>query len=433
MTARLIDPISGRVRVYRGVLSCLGGEQVLAVYPERVIMTCVARVKILLTCGLEYCLRWRKRRQEGAIILTDRRIVQVSTLSSQFRRSLKVDMYTVGPTVKYVSLNPPTRTCCSSPTGRIACSTRCGVLELNLVRMPRRRECALQLWLALGLLQDAPSVASVELGEWVTVVDELPEEPDDAEAREGAELEAQRLSAAIWGEGMGLEALAEPEPHDSASQVGNPGGGVLTLGDARARAEQWGLALAAGERVLWGPCLFDDELQRLGCGGQRRSPLKRPSALVTITDSRLIVLQFKSWGLLACGGLCHRTTVHSMAVVPLRWVLGFCIDESFALQQAVLARLLGACCCRPLSESALTVRVLTNAGLGKVYLASLAVKQRTLPRGAAPACSFEEERVLELRRWLGHVALFFGEQLGGGTAEGRAAVELWRCPRGWTP
>lgn len=212
---------------------------------------------------------------------------------------------------------------------------------------------------------------------------------------------------------------------------------MLALGDSRARAEQWGLVLAAGERVLWGPCLFDEEVLVGFCCQARRSIRRRPSAAVTITDRRLVILQFHSWGTLHCRGLCHRTLLTSLAVVPLRWVLGFCIEESFSVQQAALARMLGRCCCRSNSTSELTVRVLTNAGLGKIYLSTLSARQRVLPRAVDPPCNFEEEKVLELRRWLGNVALFFGSEEAGRSPDGSRrrseTVELWRCARGWAP
>merc|ERR1740121_2092252 len=225
-------------------------------------------------------------------------------------------------------------------------------------------------------------------------------------------------------------------PHQSASfpvqraTSAGPAGDKLT----RAATQQWGLALGVGERVLWGPCLFHEEILqwcRCRCSGTV-SNLKSPTALVTITDRRLVIMQFETWGLFANLAMCRWTRVTSVAVVPLRWVLGFCIEEEFSLQQAMLTRIMGTFCYRPLSESNWIIRVLTNAGLGKIYLSSLFVRQRVLPFGLDPQCNFEEAKILELRRWLGNVALFFG-QTTWGTQRARALVELQRCARGWAP
>ncbi|OLQ11694.1 putative E3 ubiquitin-protein ligase HERC1 [Symbiodinium microadriaticum] len=194
----------------------------------------------------------------------------------------------------------------------------------------------------------------------------------------------------------------------SAPQGEQQDEGILRF--SATRAEKWGLVLAPEERLLWGPCLFEEEVFRAWFPHRRGARnLRRPSTLATITDRRLIVIQYRSVGPLCCGGVCHRAPVDSVSIIPLKNILGFCVEEHFSLQQAMLARLLSRVCCRPLSESSLTVKVLSNAGLGKVYLGAMSVKQRVLPLHADPACNFEEDKVLELRRWLGNVALFFSD------------------------
>merc|ERR1740121_922054 len=163
-----------------------------------------------------------------------------------------------------------------------------------------------------------------------------------------------------------------------------------------------------------------------------------PSTLVTITTRRIAIVQLRSWGCLGCWDACHRPYVTSVAVVPLRWVLGFCIEETFSVQRAMLTQVLGNVCCWPLNESSLLVKILTNAGLGKIYASSLFVYERVLPRGIHPHCTFEEEKVIELRRWLGNIALFFGDtwppmQSVTNRKVKVASVELWRCAHGWSP
>merc|ERR1711959_756229 len=160
MTANLVDPFTAKVRVYKGVLSWLTGERCLAVYPEKPRVTCIVRVKCIITCGLDWFLHQRRQRKEAAIILTDRRLIQVSTHSARTRRSLKVDMYGIGGFLKYLSFNPPRRRCCQAPAGRIALASRCGTLELRLNRVRARQACAQQLWQALTLLQDSPPLMS---------------------------------------------------------------------------------------------------------------------------------------------------------------------------------------------------------------------------------------------------------------------------------
>lgn len=189
--------------------------------------------------------------------------------------------------------------------------------------------------------------------------------------------------------------------------------------------------LDEGEKALWGPTLYEDEVWLPCCCPSRRQGLKCPSTLVTITNRRLAVVQFEGLGPLGCFGICRRSYITSVSVVPLRWVLGFCIEETFSLQRAMFARILGHCMCWPSNKSRLTIKSLTNAGLGKVYLSSLYVTQTLLPRGVQARSAFEDDKVLELRRWLGNVALFFVEL--DDPKRKKIAIELYRCVNGLAP
>lgn len=445
LTSRLIDPLSGRVRVYRGVLAWLDGEHVVAAYPERVVMGIVTKVKIVLTCGLEYFCRWRMQRRDGAIILTDRRLIQVSAHSSKRTRSLKVDMFTVGASVKYLGLRPPARRCCQSPAGELAVTTRCGVLRISLARMTRLTDNARALWQGFSLLQECTPLRVAELSDYATIEPSDEEEDRDA-ALQGDAPPHNQASSIYDGEATAEACLHASAIWESAATAGGDSVGavlersrddaVLQLSAAGGhRIESWGVPLSGGERVLWGPVLFETEVHmRCRCHrfvghrpGERR---QRPSALVVITDRRLIVLQFGDRGCLACRGLCYRVFVKSVVVVPLKCVLGFSIQESLSVQQALLTRFLGWLCCFPPAESWLLVRILTNAGLGKIYLSSLEIAQRVLPVDTEPQCTFEEEKVLQLRRWLGNLALFFAEY---DVDAANSSVELCRCAYGLAP
>lgn len=441
MISHLIDPLSGKVRVYRDVLSFLDDEDVLAVYPEKIIIPIVSKVKIVITCGLEYYLHWRRQRRDGVIILTNMRLIHISTHFSRFKKTLKVDMYAVGKSVRFVGLVPARWQCCARPAGDLALATRLGTIEMRLLQMKRLRDCAQRLWQGCAALQDTQSVQALELDDWASVLDEdVPEEPGSPQdAAEKDLLEQARHEADnLWGDNSlegptslgdeeeGLPSLAaSPAPQGEQQDEG-----ILRF--SATRAEKWGLVLAPEERLLWGPCLFEEEVFRAWFPHRRGARnLRRPSTLATITDRRLIVIQYRSVGPLCCGGVCHRAPVDSVSIIPLKNILGFCVEEHFSLQQAMLARLLSRVCCRPLSESSLTVKVLSNAGLGKVYLGAMSVKQRVLPLHADPACNFEEDKVLELRRWLGNVALFFSDTSNKDPS--RPLLELWRCERGWAP
>eukprot|EP00931_Biecheleriopsis_adriatica_P102574 TRINITY_DN77522_c0_g1_i1.p1 TRINITY_DN77522_c0_g1~~TRINITY_DN77522_c0_g1_i1.p1 ORF type:complete len:993 (+),score=166.14 TRINITY_DN77522_c0_g1_i1:61-3039(+) len=440
MISHLIDPTSGKVRVYRSVLSFLEDEEVLAVYPEKIILPLAAKVKIVFTCGLEYYLHWRRQRREGAIILTNKRLIHVSVHFSRYNKTMKVDMYTLGQSVKYVGLTPPRWQACSRPKGTMAIATRLGTFEISLLQMKRLRDSAQRLWQGLVSLQDTVSVSAVELSDWVTVLTDATgtEGPEDGdpelvveavqerkEGEEEEEEEARREADALWGDDIGDD--TGNSPGEEASPADN--NGVLAF--SANRAEKWGLVLAPGERPLWGPCLFEEEVMRACCPQRHaRRNRKKLSALVTFTDRRFIVIQYRSVGPLCCGGVCHRSPVDSVCAVPLKCVLGFTVQETFSLQQSMIVRKLSRICCRPLSESTLVIKVLSNAGLGKVYLESLSVRQRVLPINAEPACNFEEDKVIELRRWLGNIALFF---TATPESQSKPAIELWRCDRGWAP
>lgn len=451
-TSRLLDPISGHVRVYKAVLAWSEGERVLAVYPERVAMGILTMVKIALTCGLEYACRWRTQRREGALILTDRRLLQVNAFSGPRLRALKVDMFMVSP-VKYMAMHPSRDACCTRPRTRVVVATRCGLLEVELRRVRSLRRSAQALWQGFALLQAAPSIQSVELDDWASVVTEDAEAPSDG-GREAANEAMERVSD-LWGESaqarlrdavaLGAATGVESAPA-AAAAVANPRRRVATPLLFDARTEAWGLSITDGERILWGPTHFEQEVLRPWCCAcRRRAPLlRRPSALVALTDRRLAVISFEHTGPMWCWRFCGRTHIASVAVVPLCFVLGFCIEEAFSVQRSFAARFLGKLCCEALSESALVVRVLTNAGLGKNYIKTLQVRQRSLPRSSEAACTFEEDKILELRRWLGNVALHFSQgppprvEPDRSAAAGRqpgpsAEVDLWRCARGWAP
>jgi len=475
MTSSLVDPYTSKVRVYKGVLSWLKGERVLAAYPERPRMTWVVIIKAIITCGIDYFLYYRRERRESAIILTDRRLMQVSCHTSRTRRSLKVDMYGIGGAVKYLSFNPPRRQCCRVPPGRIALASKCGTLELTLHRMRSRHVCAQQLWQGLTLMQDAPPLTSQEFDSFASV-DEAEEEDFAADPRVQNN-EGLQEATAMWGraarlstrpsmagrlssasgrpsmapgrlsnarpslfcarESLGIMNNAElgsvDGPQVDLSTRENPDAlGVLPLiTQVAIRNEPWSLVLDKDEICLWGPTLFEDDIWVPACCPNKRAGFKAPTTLVTITNRRLAVVQFGYSGSISCGAICFRSFIESVTVVPLRWVLGFCIEETFALQRAMFTRLLGQCCCWPSNESRLVIKILTNAGLGKVFLNSLDVRQKLLPFGLRPRSAFEDDSVLELRRWLGNVALFFVEL--DDPNRKKIHIELWRCAHGLAP
>ncbi|CAL1130408.1 unnamed protein product [Cladocopium goreaui] len=226
MISHLIDPISGKVRVYRDVLSFLPDEEVLAVYPEKIIMPIVAKVKIIITCGLEYYLHWRRQRRDGAIILTDKRLIHVVTHFSRYKKSLKVDMYTVGKSVRYVGLRPPRWQCCARPAGDLSVATRLGTMEVRLLQMKRLRDCAQRMWQGFAALQDTQSVSSVEYDDWASVAEDF-EESDVAEQRSASEdlemlEEAKEEAGALWGDNSGDAAVDADLEEDSSEDSTNP-------------------------------------------------------------------------------------------------------------------------------------------------------------------------------------------------------------------
>lgn len=190
----------------------------------------------------------------------------------------------------------------------------------------------------------------------------------------------------------------------------------------------WGLALDKDEKVLWGPVLFEMELLRSCLRG--RVNFRRPSALVVITSRRLAVVRFRNnFNCLGCFGVCNKAVVESLACVPLKMVLGFAISEKFQLSKAIMARCINKLCCLPNTSSDLEIKIMTNAGFGKTYLGSLTIPQKLLPRASETKCYFEEQKVLELRRWLGNLALFYYDDVE------TLALDLWKCRdgRGWWP
>ncbi|CAE8721504.1 unnamed protein product, partial [Polarella glacialis] len=405
MIARLVDPVSGKVRVYREILSCVEDEEVLAVYPEKLVVPLVAKVKIFLTCGLEYLLHWRRQRREGAIILTNKRLIHISSHYAQYKRSVKIDMYTLGSTVKFVGLTPPRFQCCARPQGLLSVSSRIGNFDIHLLQMKRLRDAAQRLWQGFVLLQDAESVTLVELDDWASGIEsgvEVEEDPDpnaSFEDRQAVE-EARFEAAALWGDDDdGCQAEEEPAAYASDVEQGAAAASAQVVTLNVNRAEQWGMVLADGERTLWGPVLFEEEVMRAFCPTRRGSirNRKRPAALVTITDRRLVVIQYRSVGPMCCGGVLHRSPADCISTIPLKCILGFSVEETFSLQRAMIVKMLGKLCCR------------------------------VLPLNADPPCNFEEDKVLELRRWLGNVALFFSVEKSNPK---KPLMELWRCSRG---
>lgn len=194
-----------------------------------------------------------------------------------------------------------------------------------------------------------------------------------------------------------------------AGNVGQGNVNVLELGrGVNAITMPWGLALDSDEHVLWGPVLFETELWR-SCWLTSRGifNFRRPSALVAITSRRLVVVRYRTQGSLACMGIMHKAVVESVACVPLKWISGFNISETFTQQRAVITKKLADCCCLPSTSSTLTVQIMTNAGFGKTYLGALTVEQTAIPRTLDCQCYFESDKIIELRRWLGNLALFY--------------------------
>jgi len=230
---------------------------------------------------------------------------------------------------------------------------------------------------------------------------------------------------------------AREEARISDGQLGNRRVQVLQFNQqVKALNVPWGLSLDHDERILWGPVLFETDLWRLGCLGRRCTNNRRPSSLVVITSRRLAVVRYSSVSQLGCFGWCRKPQVETVACVPLKWVLGFSINETFVNQKAAAAQCLSSFFCLPKVASEMNIRIMTNAGFGKAYLGPLTIKQRLLPRVQNPKCSFEDDKIVELRRWLGNLALFYYEC----EDNKRMALDLWRCDskdgapsRGWVP
>lgn len=214
----------------------------------------------------------------------------------------------------------------------------------------------------------------------------------------------------------------------NAGVIGNGNVNILEMGrGVNAITMPWGLALDSDERVLWGPVLFETELWRalpawMCCQGIFNS--RRPSALVAITSRRLVVVRYRVLGSLACMGIQHKAAVESVACVPLKWISGFNISETYTQQRAVITKKVADCCCLPSTSSQLSVQIMTNAGFGKTYLGALTVEQTAIPRTLDCQCYFESDKIVELRRWLGNLALFYYQ------TEDTLALDLFTCEGG---
>lgn len=204
---------------------------------------------------------------------------------------------------------------------------------------------------------------------------------------------------------------------------------VFSLGTA----EPTDIALNPDEQVLWGPVLFNLETRPCFLPQCCKRYHLRPSALVTITSCRLVVVQFRvplGAQLFGLRQRCCKPIVGSVSFVPLRWVLGFRIEEVFSYQKSALTLFLGRVFGCVLTESQLKMKILTNAGLGKQYLDNLTVCQRALPRGGDQRCCFEQQNILDVRRWLGNIALFNADSSVG---PDHLILELIKCNNGWAP
>uniref|UniRef100_A0A7S1AGB1 Uncharacterized protein n=1 Tax=Noctiluca scintillans TaxID=2966 RepID=A0A7S1AGB1_NOCSC len=261
-----------------------------------------------------------------------------------------------------------------------------------------------KMWEGLTLLQNAPAIPSVSLPSWASASDTEDESAEEAPS----------------GPPEVVEFLMPVGPPSSVADVGGPCSSVRDL----LWYEPVQMRLSEGERILWGPTMFDVERAPwLRC---RLGRIKVPSALVTITTCRIAVVQFVAPQTCVRLRQClFAPRISSVVFVPLHFVVGFFVEESFTYQRFMMARIIGRCLGYMVSDSLLTARILTNAGLGKVYLDSLCITQRLFPNSGAS--QFEEQRVLELRRWLGHVALFNGE-----TAPGEK-LDLIQNTYGWAP
>eukprot|EP00927_Polykrikos_kofoidii_P015507 TRINITY_DN16902_c0_g4_i1.p1 TRINITY_DN16902_c0_g4~~TRINITY_DN16902_c0_g4_i1.p1 ORF type:complete len:969 (+),score=117.98 TRINITY_DN16902_c0_g4_i1:168-3074(+) len=449
MIRDLLDSKTNQVRVYKGALSFAHGEKVMAAYPTNVPIPLLSRLTILLSFGLEYVLFWRSMKRMSALILTDRRLIEISAQTQKRLRSMKVDMFIVDSSIKYASIAPPRPqiVTCSLPSAFVTLSTRCGNTKVHLSRLRYSVDHARNFWQAVTLLQELEPIGAStsevateygsEIGGSLTIARPSlvrcqtdPEKhmfvfgPKDEEQDAGRKsgLSSCRPSLRpvpeVQASGSGdVQVVLRPVESD----VEDPR--ILTSGLG---LDPWGVALVEGEELLWGPVVFEEDMFHLWFS--KKPSLRRPSTVVAITSHRLVVLHFANIGCVACRGWFNYSYIKSLSSTPLKWVLGFCLQEHLQSQTTFLAVRCGLLCCRVPVRSDMVVKVLSNAGTGKAYINSLNVKQIVMPKTTEPKLFFEEESFTELRRWLGHIPSFFSTDQAD-----RRPIEIKTTWRGWTP
>eukprot|EP00927_Polykrikos_kofoidii_P081313 TRINITY_DN7856_c0_g3_i1.p1 TRINITY_DN7856_c0_g3~~TRINITY_DN7856_c0_g3_i1.p1 ORF type:complete len:1026 (-),score=100.33 TRINITY_DN7856_c0_g3_i1:75-3089(-) len=460
MISRLLDHSKNQVRVYTGALAFSPGETVVATYPTKHFIPIIVRVIMVLTCGFEYFWNWYGMRRESAVILTDRRLLEVSVKNSKRERSMKVDMFVVDSSIKYMSLCPPRRMCCIRGSGVVTVSTRCGNFDVVLRNLTYFQEHGARLWHSLAVQQDLQPFAAVtdeidqavvdgtggnilgrpRIGGGLGIARPSSVTPSvDGAAKRAFTFGPQNLDCSkcsvscATAKAALLPGLSDSqvstEPSQSCADSSEVAIGLVKatrLLHCSFDEDPWAIALIEGEEVLWGPVSFDEDLRYRWY--RKDSILRRPSNVVALTSHRLIVDGFGNFGCLGCSGRFNRSFVRSITSLPLRWVLGFCIEETSKTQTNMLARKLGACCIRNMM-SKIKVKTLSNAGSGRAFLRSLQVVQRSIPREIRLKLCFEADKIKELRRWLGHVSLYFAES----RSDKDGNIDLVSCPRGWTP
>ena len=215
------------------------------------------------------------------------------------------------------------------------------------------------------------------------------------------------------------------------------------LKEGVAQAGSWSFPYLEGERLLWGPVVYDMESLGCFCCPRKRRLLRWPSGVLLITTHRLIVTQITTkqcasdrcnMMCMACE-CCRRGYISAIAFLPLSQVQGFSIEEAFRQQQGKALKKLRRTVCGPASVSGLTIRVLANLGMGKCYPPHLTVKQRTIGIGEQmEKMCFEESRVLEARKWLGNLSSFFMNSETAGLKNNRKSpIDLEPSRFGWSP
>eukprot|EP00927_Polykrikos_kofoidii_P081311 TRINITY_DN7856_c0_g1_i1.p1 TRINITY_DN7856_c0_g1~~TRINITY_DN7856_c0_g1_i1.p1 ORF type:complete len:988 (-),score=102.81 TRINITY_DN7856_c0_g1_i1:109-3072(-) len=458
MSSTLLDHSKNQVRVYTGALAFVLGENVLATYPTKQFTPLITRVIMVLTCGFEYWWNWYGVRRESAVILTDRRLLEVSVKSSKRQRSMKVDMFVIDSSIKYISLCPPQPRCCQRGNGLVTMSTRCGNVDITLRNLTYFQKHGARLWHGIAVLQNLKPMAAVTSDTDAGVVDCDTDSISFGRTSVGGGLSIGRPSlfvrsvdgatkrAFAFGaqELDGSEGIAACAPRKVPMLPGSSESQVLAapllscVGSRSVEAERvrllcchfgndpWGVALVEGEEVLWGPVTFDEDLTFRWY--RRDGILRRPSSVAAITSHRLVVQRYGNFGCLGCSGRFNRSFVQSITSIPLQGVFGFCIQESYSSQTNLIARKLGSYF-RKKMMSKVEVKTLSNAGSGKAYLRSLQVEKRAIILDTKLKLCFEDEPIKELRRWLGQISLHFDET----KSELRDAIDLVACARGWTP